>query len=569
MNKVTKRQDKGNPGPIVDVEGLSIALNAGGQPLISDISFTVSRGECVGLVGESGSGKSLTSRALLGLNDSVLKQSAKRLRLFGRDYSAASETEWRRLRGIDVGYVLQDALGAFDPLRSVFSEIRETLDAHGVGTRAERGAAVLETLERVGFPDPALRSRQQSHQLSGGLRQRALIASAIVAAPGLVIADEPTTALDVNIQARIIALLAKLKQDGIGLLFVSHDLAVVSSIADRVLVMNAGRVVESGTTTEVLDNPQHEYTRMLIRAMPSNVPRGGRLSQVEMPPSSVLASMYRTETSQAGDAPALSVERLDKSYTYPDESRVKVVSNVSFELRKGEILGLVGGSGSGKSTVAKIAMGLTEADDGKVRLFGKPWSGLKERERTGLRRHIQMISQDPLAAFDPRYTVRQLLFEALEIANVPKAGREAQARQALVAVGLAPELLDRLPRKMSGGQRQRVAIARALATRPDVLICDEPVSALDVSVQAQILDLLSHIHQEIGLSVLFISHDLSVVRHFCERVLVMHKGEIVEQGEVETIFASASHPYTRDLLTSIPVMHKRYDQGEVLGHGRL
>ncbi len=537
-----------DPDMLASIEGLTISL--GQTRLVQNISFTIRRGQCVGLVGESGSGKSLTSRALIGLNEAVLVQSARRFELFGEDRRTAREADWRLLRGTRVGYVLQDALGAFDPLKDVFTEVRETLDAHRQGDRTSRRAMVLDALTKVGFPEPEMRSRQRSWELSGGLRQRALIASAIVAAPDLLIADEPTTALDVNIQARIVQLLAGLKSDGMGLLFVSHDLAVVSSIADYVVVMHEGRVVEQGPTAEVLGDPKDDYTRMLIAAMPARAPRGSRLSSVELPPVSRFVS-NRTETST--DV-ALSARDLGKSYVYPDGSRVRVVSDVSFDLRRGEILGLVGGSGSGKSTVVKICMGLVDPDEGDVALFGQPWTRLPERARTPLRPRIQLISQDPLGAFDPRWTVRRLLHEALEIGAVPLRERDGQAEQLLHSVGLKPELLDRLPRKMSGGQRQRVAIARALATRPDVLVCDEPVSALDVSVQAQILDLLSHIQREIGLSILFISHDLGVVRHLCQRVMVMQKGEIVEQGEVEQVFAQPRHDYTRDLLASIPQM---------------
>ena len=354
-----------------------------------------------------------------------------------------------------------------------------------------------------------------------------------------------------NIQARIIDLLQELKQTGMGLLFVSHDLAVVSTVADHVVVMNEGRAVEQGPTAQVLEDPAHSYTRMLIAAMPSRAPVGARLSSVDLPPGSAFrSSRVRSE----GDAPALAARGLHKSYSLPDGSRVGAVLDVSFDLARGEILGLVGGSGSGKSTIVKLCMALTEADEGEITLFGQPWTRLPEKERTARRPRIQLIAQDPLGAFDPRFTVRRLLSEALAIGGVPAREHDAEARRLLAAVGLRDELIDRLPRDMSGGQRQRVAIARALATRPEVLVCDEPVSALDVSVQAQILDLLSHIHRETGLSILFISHDLSVVRHLCDRVMVMHRGEIVEEGTAEDIFSNVRHPYTRELIAAIPRM---------------
>ena len=540
---------------VVEISNLTVSASGHARkPLVQGLSLSIAAGECVGLVGESGSGKSVTSRTLIGLTDESLSVSADRFSLFGNDFLQASERQWRDIRGRRIGYVLQDALGSLDPLKPIASEVREALDAHRIGPRSRRHALALRALENAGFPEPELRARQRSFELSGGLRQRALIASAIVASPELLIADEPTTALDVTVQATILALLADLKRSGMAALLVSHDLAVVSQLAEHILVMREGVVVESGPTAEVLASPRHEYTRMLLSALPANAPRGSRLSSQPRPSLAGFRLTDGAKTTRSDTDIVLSVEDVSKSFALPDGSRSEVVRNVSFELRRGDTLGLVGGSGSGKSTTAKLCMGLSAPDRGDIRLFGNSWSGLSEDRRTPLRRDVQLISQDPLGAFDPRYDVWQLLREALVIGGLEKDAQRRRAEELLEAVGLPHATLDRMPRQLSGGQRQRVAIARALATSPKILICDEPVSALDVSVQAQVLDLLGDLQRELGLSVLFISHDLGVVRHFCRKVMIMHQGEIVEQGEAEATFAHPIHPYTRRLVASIPVL---------------
>ncbi|MBJ6134364.1 ABC transporter ATP-binding protein [Ochrobactrum sp. Q0168] len=546
--------------PIVAVENLRISarVQSGVRNIVSGISFKILAGECVGLVGESGSGKSVTSRSLLGLNDSNLDVSADRLEILGEDYRGASEKQWRRLRGLRVGYVLQDALGSLDPLKRIHAEVRETLDTHGIGSRKMRGEQVLSTLERVGFPEPAMRARQRSFELSGGLRQRALIASSIVAAPDLLIADEPTTALDVTVQAKILELLAELKQSGMAMLLVSHDLGVVSQLAERIVVMRRGEVVESGSTRDVLSNPRHDYTKMLLAAMPVNATPGTRLSKQnneKREPAIVRTASQRAERADINAIPdiVLSVKNVSKNYVFPDGNHKPVVKDVTFSLKKGSVLGLVGGSGSGKSTVARLCMGLSRPDAGEVRLFGRNWSDVAEKERTIHRPDIQLISQDPLGAFDPRFDVWQLLSEALAVGGLrEKAAQKSRAIELLDAVGLASSVFFSQPARLSGGQRQRIAIARALATQPRILVCDEPVSALDVSVQAQVLDLLNELQRELGLSMLFISHDLSVVRYFCHDMLVMQNGEIVERGETEQLFCTPRHPYTQALISSIP-----------------
>ncbi|MEU7857075.1 ABC transporter ATP-binding protein [Nonomuraea sp. NPDC049141] len=536
---------------LVSVEDLRVSF--GGTEVVRGVSLSVSAGECVAIVGESGSGKSVTARSLLGLAGPGSRVEAGSFDLSGRDVRGFRPADWRRMRGRFAGLVLQDALVSLDPLRTVAAEIGEVLAVHQVVPRARRPERVLELLDAVGVPDPAARARQHPHQLSGGLRQRVLIASAIAAEPRLIIADEPTTALDVTVQAQILRLLAERKAAGTALLLISHDLAVVASIADRILVMKDGRVVEEGPARSVLASPAHAYTRSLLAAVPSAASRGTRLSDgtplprraLNSSPLPVLNSSeplpHRASTSSAQ---VLAATALSMSY-----GPRRVVDDVSFTLHEGETLGIVGESGSGKTTVARLVLGLLEPETGQVRLHQRQWSGLPERERRPMRRRVQLISQNPLDSFDPRHTVGRLVAEPLAL---PRRERRARALDLLERVGLPAAYATRHPRELSGGQRQRVAIARALGPRPGVLVCDEPVSALDVSIQAQVLDLLAEIQAEYGTAMLFISHDLGVVHHVSDRVLVMKDGRVVEEGEVEQVFQQPRHPYTRALVDAVP-----------------
>ncbi|WP_406099116.1 dipeptide ABC transporter ATP-binding protein [Streptomyces sp. NBC_01013] len=524
--------------PLLDVAGLNIRFGTGpGQVhAVRDASFSLAGGRCLAIVGESGSGKSALARSLLGLAGPTAEVAADRLRIAGREAREFGPRQWRAVRGRRVGLVAQDALVALDPLRPVGREIAEPLLTHGIVPRREAGARVLALLERVGVPEPAERARAHVHQLSGGLRQRALIASAIAAEPGVLIADEPTTALDASVQSRILALLGELKEGGTGLLLISHDLAVVEALADEVAVMKDGRIVESGPVAGVLETPEHPYTKALLAAIPGSSPRVARAAAVD----------------PAGTEPLLEVAGATKAFKGVRGSRRTAVDDVSFELRPGETLGLVGESGSGKSTLARMVLGLVAPDSGAVRLAGTPWSTLRERERRQSRHTLQLVPQDPLSAFDPRWSVARIVGEALATAGVGRGEREARTVQLLEQVGLSAQHLQRRPSALSGGQRQRVAIARALAPSPRLLVCDEPVSALDVSVQAQVLDLLGQLQADLGLATLFISHDLAVVREICARVLVMKDGRIVESGPVEEVFARPAHPYTRSLLEAVP-----------------
>ncbi|RXZ50644.1 ABC transporter ATP-binding protein [Agromyces fucosus] len=542
--------------PVLDVSRLRVAFD--GIEVVHGVDLTISPGECVAIVGESGSGKSVTARALLGLAGAHSQATAERLHIDGLDLRAAGEREWRAVRGRRAGLILQDALGSLDPLRTVGREIDDPLRIHLRLSAAERSARVLELLADVGMPDPAFAVGRRSGELSGGLRQRALIAAAIALDPPLLIADEPTTALDVTVQARILALLDEIRGRGTGVLLISHDLAVVSRMADRILVMREGRIIEQGPTRTVLESPQEDYTKALIAAVPAQSPRGARLSMTPEQPAIIATTAVPTPpaaASAAEAAPLLELAHLTKTFAVPG-GRFTAVDDVSLSLRRGETLGLVGESGSGKTTVARLALALTAPDRGTVRFDGGQWSELAERDRRPKRHRIGAIYQDPLASFDPRWKVGRLIADAANGAATNGAARPDAARpvvaELLEQVGLAASVADRRPLTLSGGQRQRVAIARALAASPELLICDEPVSALDVTIQAQILDLLDELQRQRGLALLFISHDLGVVAHMADRVAVMQAGRVVESGAADEVFARPEHPYTARLVADSP-----------------
>ncbi|MFD6530864.1 dipeptide ABC transporter ATP-binding protein [Streptomyces sp. NPDC060184] len=611
--------------PLLTVEGLDVTFRRHGEVrAVRNVSFSLDRGECLAVVGESGSGKSVTARTLLGLTGNHAAVSARRLSFDGTDLSALSERQWRAVRGRRIGLVLQDALVSLDPLRTVGAEIRETLREHSLAAGPQARERTLALLSEAGIPDPERRAAEYPHQLSGGLRQRALIASALSGAPELLVADEPTTALDVTVQAQVLELLGRLVGEGTALLLISHDLSVVARLADRVAVMYGGLVVERGRAADVLEEPRHPYTRALLAAVPTIGSKGRALSVAAarrpaagpdgcpyaarcpladercrtelpaadagaeghltlcwhpggaLPPAAPEASRPRAEARAAsavplprdaaarGAGPALlEVAGVSKSFRAPGGGSWTAVRDVSFRVGAGETLGLVGESGSGKTTTARIVLGLVEPDEGSVRFEGEAWSGVPERARRDRRRRLQVVHQDPLGSFDPRHTVRRIVAEAAARAGIPRGrARAARVAELLDQVGLSAALADRRPLQLSGGQRQRVAIARALATEPRLIVCDEPVSALDVSIQAQVLDLLAELQRELGMALLFISHDLGVVHHVSDRVIVMKDGELVESGRVEQIFDRPAHPYTRELLAALP----RPDRDRAPGH---
>jgi peptide/nickel transport system ATP-binding protein len=569
---------------------------------VKDVSLTLDTGECLAVVGESGSGKSATARALIGLAGPTAEVRAERLAFEGRDLGAISDAKWRQIRGARIGFVLQDALSSLDPLRRIANEVGEPLIVHTKLSRGERRQRVESLLGDVGIPDPQTRARQFPHELSGGLRQRSLIASAIAADPSVVIADEPTTALDVTVQAQVLDLLAQKRSAGTAVLLISHDLTVVGRLADRIAVMYAGLIVEEGPATDVLRRPLHPYTVDLLAAAPNLDNTGVLLTNAgtgalapastgpgcpyvarcsladdhcrgELPPLSSQGVGVTVRCWHAGEAgerldtveaaqPVMGgvlvkVDGISKRFRSPDGSWLQAVDNVSFDLRAGEALGVVGESGSGKSTTAQIVLAMLAPDAGEVTLDRESWSSLKERERRARRSHIQVIYQDPLSSFDPRFTVQRIVGEALG-----KPGRRGavlnseRILELLAQVGLDESILLRRGSDLSGGQRQRVAIARALAPRPEIIVCDEPVSSLDVSIQAQILDLFTRLRLELGVSLLFISHDLGVIHQVCDRVIVMKDGRVVEEGDVRTVFSHPRHPYTKTLLSALPQVER-------------
>lgn len=538
--------------PLLSVEDLHVSFSTpqGVVAAVRGVSFEIGAGEILAVVGESGSGKSVTARALVGLaglradvraGAMILSDHEKR----PRDLLRLSSKDWRHVRGREIGFVLQDALVSLDPLRTVGREIAEPLLTHGLVSRTAIGEEVGTLLARVGVPDPDIRAAQYPHELSGGLRQRALIASALAGRPRLLIADEPTTALDATVQKQVLSVFGDLARAGYGVLLITHDLAVAAQLADRVAVMQNGQFVETGPARQLLSAPRHPYTRRLLAAVPTAAKRGLWLSTPDLP---------RRIKGRIGDnEPLLQIRNVSVSFKRPDGSGFQAVKEVSLEIGKGETLGIVGESGSGKTTLGKLALALRRPDKGDVLFDRRPWSELAEPSRRPLRRNVQTISQDPLGSFDPRFTVERIIEQPLRLVpGLDRKGRRSKIAALMEMVGLQPDLLARRPTELSGGQRQRVSIAQALAAEPKLLICDEPVSALDVTTQAQILDLLAKLQDEIGLSMMFISHDLGVVQHMSHRIAVMKDGVIVETGRVDEVFDSPQHPYTRDLIASVP-----------------
>ncbi|WP_229729051.1 dipeptide ABC transporter ATP-binding protein [Oxalicibacterium flavum] len=559
--------------PLVEVVDLRVRFGESGKEVVKGISFSIRRGECLALVGESGSGKSVTARTLVGLTGRRSQVTAERLQFDGADLRSFREADWRSIRGSQIGFVMQDALGSLDPLRTVGEEVAEPLRLHTKLDKRQRAERAIDLLRSVGMPEPETRLHQYPHQLSGGLRQRALIASALACHPDLLLADEPTTALDAAVQAQVLDLLESLQTPQRSMLLVSHDFAVVSRLADRVAVMHHGEIVEQGPLEQILHDPQHPYTKSLLGAVLSIQKRDqGRQRVAQTADGHFALRPSEMTPALARQAPVVvEANNLIKSFVLPNGERRKAVSEVSFALRKGETLGIVGESGSGKTTLMRMILGLEKPDAGDVRLNDRLWAGMTPAEQRAERRRIQVVFQDPLASFDPRYTVARVLAEPLEIAGYrTAAAARARSAELLQMVRLDPQLLDRRPIELSGGQRQRVAIARALAPQPDILICDEPVSALDVSVQAQILDLLVDLKDRLGLSCLFISHDLGVIHRVSDRIMVMKDGVVVESGGVHEVFDNPQHVYTQALLSAVPQLgvRKRVANSIVVGSGQ-
>ncbi|MEU1227845.1 ABC transporter ATP-binding protein [Streptomyces sp. NPDC005828] len=545
--------------PALSVRDLAVTFRTARGPVsaVRDVSFDVAPGEVLGLVGESGSGKSTIGLAALALHDPAHTRVQGGIRLGGDglDLVGAPESALKKVRGARVAMVFQDALDALSPYHTIGAQIAEAYRVHhpraGRGEARERAAAMLE---RVGIP--AARASDHPHHLSGGMRQRVVIAMALINDPAVLIADEPTTALDARVQHQVLDLIGELRSEaGTAMLLITHDVGVVARTCDRMLVMRDGEALEEGPTGRLLTSPAHPYTKALIGAAPTldTVP-GSRLPTVDDP-----EPKQRTEARpRAAPAPGVLAEVRDLRVDYPGRRRARphpAVKGVSLHVARGETLGLVGESGSGKSTIARALTGLRRPTSGEVRFDGRDVSGAATdtRLRRELSRDVQLVFQDPYASLNPRHTVEQIVTTPLRIhTDLDRSERRRRAAELLEQVGLSPSHLSRHPHEFSGGQRQRIGIARALAVRPRLVIADEPVSALDVSVQAQVLNLLMDLREELGLSLLFISHDLAVVRHFCDRIAVLKKGELVEVGPRDTVFDSPAAPYTRELLAAFP-----------------
>ncbi|QLE73244.1 ABC transporter ATP-binding protein [Streptomyces rectiverticillatus] len=535
---------------LLEVDGLTVG--AGDRPLVRGVGFTVDRGERVGIIGESGSGKTLTALALLGLlGEGLRAEGSARLDGVPFDLLGATDRELSTVRGRLAGMVFQEPMTALNPVMKVGPQVAEALRLHGPRSerpgRAEARAAAVGLLDRLRLPDPARAARSYPHQLSGGQRQRAVLGGALATDPALLICDEPTTALDVTVQKEIVDLVTGVSDErGTAVLYISHDLALVASVCHRVLVMYDGEIVESGPVEQVLRRPQHPYTRALLKASDLTVP-------APRPPA------------PAEPRTLLKARGLTRRYARPrrglfaPRTYFTALEGLDLDLRAGGRTGVVGESGSGKTTLLRLLSGLDRPTSGTVDdvagrdVAGRDVAGRSEDHTHGRSHGLQVVFQDPMGSLDPRMRVRDIIAEPLPDRRSPAA--TARVAELLADVGLPAEAASRYPHQFSGGQRQRIAIARALAPRPSVLLADEPVSALDVSVRAQVLDVLSKVTAERDMALCIVTHDLGVVRYLCDEVVVMKEGRVVERGPVERVWEAPEHPYTRQLLEAVPVLH--------------
>jgi len=526
--------------PVLSVRNLALTLPQGSDRThaLQDLSFDLSSKEILCIVGESGSGKSLCAQAVMGLLPKAIGVERGQILFEGSDIAKLSQSELRAVRGKRISMIFQEPMTALNPSMRIGEQIAEVFEAHDLLTPEERRSRAIELAKEVGLPNPEQIVHSFPHQLSGGQRQRAMIAMALALEPTLLIADEPTTALDVTTQAQILRLIRAIQQRrGMSVIFITHDFGVVADIADRVLVLQKGMVVEQGVAQDVLGNPTQDYTKALLAAVPSSEP-----------PERVPVDSRPV---------AFSAEKLCKTYVsgaglLREKRRTVAVNDVSFSIRKGETLGLIGESGSGKSTVARLVTRLVEPDSGRIMLGGDDFTALRAAGLRDARKRIQMVFQDPFASLNPRRKIGMSIADGPLAHGASHAEAIAETARLLELVGLDPKSADRLPHEFSGGQRQRIGLARALALRPDVLIADESVSALDVTIQAQVLKLLEELKGKLDLTMLFITHDLHVAGQVCDRIAVMRRGEIVELKQAAELIHNPQHPYTQELLAAIP-----------------
>ena len=550
---------------LLEINDLTVAFPTRRETFVAvdQANLTVEPGEIHGLVGESGAGKSTIGAAVMGLLERPGRITNGTISLKGDAISGLDRAAMQSLRGKEISMIFQDPLTSLNPLFTVREQLVETIQTHLGLSDTEAGDRALELLRRVGIPEPEIRIQQYPHQFSGGMRQRVVIALALCSEPDVIIADEPTTALDVSIQAQILDLIKELARERqVGVILITHDMGVIADTTDRVTVMYRGQVVETGPTRLVLGKPQHEYTRSLIAAVPRPtlklhrfplISYGGRVTEFRI--EDLARNWSKTEVDR--EKPLFQIEGLTKRFLkkrslIPSRREFfTAVDQVSFDIRQGEVFGIVGESGSGKSTIARMIAGLYKTDGGSIRFDGEEITGAKDL--TDYRRQIQMIFQDPYSSLNPRMRVDAIVAEPAKHHGL-LSGKELQNRvdELLERVGLGAAAGLKYPHEFSGGQRQRISIARALATQPRFLICDEPTSALDVSIQAQILNILKDLQEHLHLTMLFISHDLPVVRQMCDRVAVMQNGKLVEQQDTETLFSAPQDPYSRSLLSLMP-----------------
>ena len=559
-----------NQAPLLSVKNLSLGFKSRNNTnaVLHDIGFDVLANEIVGIVGESGSGKSVTNLAVLGLlPQKSVDISSGEILFEGADLLNYSTQELQEIRGNAISMIFQEPMSSLNPSMRCGKQVTEILQRHKKLSAQEAKTETLNLFEQVKLPRPASVFKAYPHKISGGQKQRVMIAMAIACKPKLLIADEPMTALDVTVQKEIILLLKELqKETGMSILFISHDLSLVSEIADRVIVMYKGKIVERGTAASIFKNPQEEYTKALIYARPSTKERLERLPTVadflnQKPMAPAVSEAVRTAKHQKlySKTPLLEIKNARKEYYsnvsfFGKKETIKAVNDVSFKIYEGETLGLVGESGCGKSTLGNLILHLDQVTSGHIFYQGTDLTRLKTRDLRKLRRDIQIIFQDPYSSLNPRLTVGQAITEAMEVHKLyaSKKERKAEALKLLEQVGLLPEHYDRYPHEFSGGQRQRIGIARTIAVKPKFIVCDESVSALDISVQAQVLNLLNTLKEEYNFTYLFISHDLAVVKYISDRLLVMRNGQFEETGEADAVYAAPQSDYTQALINAIP-----------------